>query len=265
MKIIALLFILAVSVVLADNPVQPTCPYAACYYFWVANLVPSTAATQFDFFFNEMPIATAVNYGAKEVVAVYCNATAVNFYPTLALGSTLVGPQAQSTPNDLACGFMYAFFATRKPNVNNAEVYGIGYRMIAGSPGYMSGFIFNGIYRGGQNGVNSAFCSKNSATCDTNNQNQRTNQPVPINTWTEMQLKMPTGFENPVTITGPNGQTLFSDVVTGTVDTYQAFYFFGDNQDQTDFPLNGGISPASILTISMALLVSLSAVVSAML
>jgi len=58
---------------------------------------------------------------------------------------------------------------------------------------------------------------------------------------------------------------LFNDIVLSNSDYYQVWYFWGDNQDQADFPLQGGVSPASFLTISLSVLVTLSVVVSAML
>jgi len=261
MKIVVFLVLTTISVAYAGGPTLPTCNFPECVYLWVGNYVPSTESTQFDFFIDQTTtVATAVNYGVNTVYAVSCNSSTSQSIQ-LAIGVTTQGPTNSVTPS-LLCGHLYAFFASRLPNINNNEQYGTVVRLMECAPGatWMSGLIFNGIYRGGENGVNAAFCDVAKPQCPTNQ--GTTNLQVNINTINEMQLLMSSGYENPVTITGPSGQTLFSNNVLGAVGGVQIWIFYGDNQDQSVFPLQGGVSPAYFLTISFTVLVTLVALVS---
>jgi hypothetical protein len=253
--------------VLAGGPAKPTCTHAECVYVWVGNYVPSQTATAFDFLYDQVAVAENIIYGENRVIMLACNSSdSVNH--EMAVSSSIIGTTSPNVFPQLYCGSLYSFFASRTTNgANNVEKYVATVRLLEGNVafGYMSGLVFNGIYRGGQNGVNGKYCDKDSATCDLDHLDHRTGFNVPINQFNEMTLKMTSTFENPVTLNGPGGVTLFDDNVVGSVGDFQVWVFYGDNNDQANFPFQGGVSPASLLTISMTVMIALSAIVSSML
>jgi len=258
-KTITLLLTLVVTVLAV--PATPSCPFSVgCYYVWVANYVPSTNNTQFSFFVDGVAVATSVNYAASSVIPLACNSSVdPGFLHEFGVGPTWFGQTVQTPINNVICNVMYAFFASRTTNSGTTEVYSIGWRAMKGSnPGYFSGLVFNGIYRGGA--LNAAFCEyDNNPQCDNNNRNQRQNRPATVGVWFEMDMRTGTNYGNPVTLTGDN-IVFYDDTVSGAQDGLQAWIFYGDNQQQNAFPLSGGISSASFLTISMSVVVVLNAI-----
>jgi len=258
--------LLALAVIAVHcGPTLPSCPYTQCVYLWVANYVPSTTATQFNFYINDVPITTALDYGFDEILAVNCSTSEDAVVKRYSIAPTVTLSQAPITPaNDVLCGHLYSFFATRAPNVNTVEQYSFAIRQLENTDNsYMSGFFFNGIFNGGN--VNAAYCDYNNPNCNVNNLGQRTNIAATLGVWNQMTLQMGPGYQNPVRITGPNGVVLFDDVVTGSLGDERTWAFYGDNNNQNNFPIRGGVSPASFLTISMSVLVALSAIVTLML
>jgi hypothetical protein len=260
-------FVIALTAVLAQNPVAPACPFSECIYLWIANYVPSNTATQFSFYYDDVPIQENVNYGHQEVLPIFCNSSAPDQIHQFAIGPSTLGSTTTSYPGGLACSKLFSFFAVRAPNNGQLEVYSIGVREISGvsGSGYMSGLIFNGIFNA-NNGLNlnGLHCDKDSLTCDVDNRDHRTGKTVTKNTWNEMLMKIGAG-QNPVTIQRPNNVVLYDDVVSGSSGEYKAWVFYGDNTDQTgQFPITGGLSSASFITISMTVLVTLSVIVLSM-
>jgi len=259
--------LLALAVIAVHcGPALPSCPHTQCVYLWVANYVPSPSYSQFNFYVDDVAIRTALDYGFDEIIPVSCNSSQDSVVKHYSIAPTVTLAQAPITQqNDVTCGHLWSFFATRAPNVGGVEKYSFAIRLLEGNSlnNYMSGFFFNGIFNGGN--VNAQYCDYNNANCDVNNLNQRTNKAATLGVWNEMTLRMEPGYQNPVRITGPNGVVLFDDVVTGSIGDARTWAFYGDNNNQNNFPIRGGVSPASFLTISMSVLVALSAIVTLML
>jgi len=259
-KTIALLLTLVTtSTTVSAIPATPACPFViGCYYVWVANYVPSSY-NQFDFFVDGVTVATRIDYAASSVVPLACNSSVdPGYLHEFGIGPTGIGQTIQTPINNVVCNTMYAFFASRTTNSGINEVYSIGWRAMHGNPSYYSGLIFNGIYRGGN--INAAFCEyNNNPNCDNNNRNQRQNRPATVGVWFEMDMRTGTNYGNPVTLTGDN-TVFYDDVVSAAQNDFQVWAFYGDNQQQSTFPLRGGISSASFLTISMSVVAVLNAI-----
>jgi len=225
------------------KPNKPSCPFDNCLYLWTANYVPSLSASSFNFYLDSTAVAQNVPYGEELVTPLYCNTSLQTTDERTHLFA--VGPSTQVGAGnpfsfEVVCDHLFAFFASRAPNINNNEAYTLVLRDVEGNPsfGYESGLIFNGVYRGGT--INAKYCDWNSAICNADRLDTRNNLNVPANTINEMSMKALINPGNPVTITGFNNTLLFDGLVSGAVGDSEVWVFYGDAKDQADFPIMGG-------------------------
>jgi hypothetical protein len=247
----------------AGGPALPACPSGAgnCAFLWVGNYVPSTTAPNFDFYLDNVLLRTNVPYGTTEVVPCDCTNTTA-YTPFFGIGSTLVGAQDTTTriqPFPLVCDRLYSFFASRKANLATTEQYQVTVTPLYAQTGvnYMSGITFHLIYRSNPANVNIKYCLDTTVNCDANN--GRTNQNVNLGQGVSNNFKVAMNFQNPIKITGAS-RTLFDDVVSGSVGDFVIFLYYGDQQNESVFPVAGGLSSASTASISMALLAVLTVI-----
>jgi len=266
MKTVLGLFALAVISVMACPPAVPTCPTSSCVYLWLGNFVPSLTAQSFDYYVDGVKLvipgfSNGLPYEGKYVYPLACsNTTTVHEF---GVGDPLQGGELGNTQvqvSGMQCGFVYSVFAWRRPNTQTGtEQYAVNVRIITGdaSFGFFSGLYFNGIYRG--NTVNGKYCRYDQNTgpgqCTRDpDQGRNNNGNAQIGLWQQMDMRMETGYANPVTLT-TGGNTLYDAAVSGSVGGCETWIFYGDNQNQNAFPLMGGVSSAhSLIASSMTLM-----------
>jgi len=257
MKALLLCVLLAVvSAVMPAIPASCTSGQTAC--IWYGNFVPSTVAPNFDFYINHTHWRDSVAYGQNAIAAYNCG-----FYTTFGIGDSNGNSETDtSSLPSIQCGVLYSFFAARKPDTqgNNGNPNTPNYQVIAyeistapSGVNWVPGYVFHMIYN--QRNINVAYCDGSNDNCNRNNNRQNTN----INTaaMQQIQLEFANNFENPVTING--GTTLFDSTVVNSANTYSYWVFYGDNNNQGQFPVVGG-SGASMISASLLLIALLNVV-----
>jgi len=220
---------------------------------WLANYIPSVSAQQMDFYFDNATVGQFLGYGESFVITTDCNNGTDHW---LGLGPSTLGQQLSNSLLNvptMPCGKLYAFFAYRAPNQAPFERYSVGYLLVEGNVGFgwFSGFMFNGIYRG--NNVSGKSCdyqdNTGPAQCTRNPDQGRTNVVAQVGTWNEMKMRMSSTYSNPTTITtntnGAGTVVLFDVYVEGLVGQCAVWIYYGDNLNQAQFPIVGGVSAAS--------------------
>jgi len=237
-------------------PIPSTCTSGAMACLWYGNFIPSTVAPNFDFYVNHTHWRDTISYGTNTIESYPCG-----FYTTLGIGDTNGNSEiATTTQPALQCGVLYTFFAARRPdtqgnngNPNTPNYQVISYALTTAPPGvnWVPGYVFHMIYNRGQ--INVAYCDGNQANCDRNN--NRRNQNIQSATGQQIELEFANNFENPVTING----NLFDSTVVNSANTYSYWVFYGDNNNQGQFPIVGG-SGASMISASLLLIALLNVV-----
>jgi len=227
---------------------------------WYGEFVPSLTVTAFDFYLNHAIWQHDVPYEGNGIVTVSCTG---NSSVALGVGDPNGGGEITAITTSLPalqCGVLYTFFVARKadtqgqngnPNTPNYQI--ITSALITAPAGnWVPGYVFNMIYNRGA--INVAYCDGNRSPCDRNQ--GRTNEAISQATAQQIELQYKNGFQNPVTVSN-----LWDQTVTNDATTYSYWVFYGDNNNQGQFPIRGS-SSASFVGASMTLVIALTLLLS---